>query len=424
MGAVIMFSGCVRAPEVPASPIPTNTQTLETPMVTQEAPISTWYQVYGKGKENSGSDLVLTQDGGTLIVGGIGHFEENDRIGGVMLLRTNEKGELLWQQIYGGDGYDFGSAIVETPDGGYLIAGATTSYGKGGSDGYVIGIDKAGNFLWANTFGGVLNEFINCILPIQEAGYFLIGNVEDPNDFITDPGVAGYGGFAGRSNIYIVRLDQKGNQVWDKVIESESNIMSTDAILSLDGSILVLATVIKYPEPDNDFVLFSFDAGGNQIWAKTWEEGDISGYAMAQDRSGNILISGLISGDDNLSADAFLLKLDPEGNELWLKKFGLSSQYAIARDVVVMTDGKYAVLTQKTPSFFTPDISNSIQIIDSDGTLLLESEIELVEFEYSLKTGSLHNHPGGGLIIVGAGTGIDGEFKTMLIRTDAEGSIH
>jgi hypothetical protein len=380
--------------------------------------------VYGTEKENAGSEMVFTKDGGMLIVGGIGHFRDGDPIGGVMLLRTDARGEPLWQQVFGGEGYDYGSAIIASTEEGYLIAGATRSFGSGGSDGYVIAVDEFGKETWSKTYGGALNEFLNSIIQIPEDGYYLVGNVEDPKDFITDPGVAGYGGFAGRSNVYIVRLDQKGNQDWEKAIESELNIMSTDALLSPDGNILVLATVIKFPKPDNDLVLFGFDEDGNQLWTKTWEEGDVSGYALAQDSEGNILITGLLEGESDSATDAFLMKLDPAGNELWLTQFGTPNQYEIGRDVVVMENGNYAVLTQKTPSFFISEMSNSIQIIDVNGNLLWESELELVEFEYSLKSGALFNHPDGGFIIVGGGTGSNGEFRTMLIRTDVDGSTN
>jgi hypothetical protein len=421
---VALVSGCGQGLESNASPTPTAPPILDTPEPAADMPISTWSQVYRVGKENSGSELVFTEDGGILIVGGIGHFRDGDPIGGVMLLRTDERGEPLWQQVFGGKGYDYGSAIIAATEGGYLIAGATRSFGSGGSDGYVISVDAFGKEIWSRTYGGVLNEFFNSIIQIPGDGYYLVGNVEDPKDFITDPGVAGYGGLAGRSNVYIVRLNHKGNQDWEKVIESELNIMSTDAFLSLDGNILVLATLIKFPSPDNDLVLYNFDERGNPIWTKTWEDGDMSGYAMAQDSAGNILISGLIEAESDPASDAFLLKLDPEGNELWLTRFGLPDQYEIGRDVVVMENGNYAVLTQKTPSFFVADISNSIQTIDADGNLLWESEIELVENEYLLKSGALFNHPDGGFVIVGAGTGASGEFITMLIRTDEEGLIN
>jgi hypothetical protein len=422
--SVALISGCSPGPEGIASPTPTEVPIQETPSSTQEVPISTWSQVYSKGKENSGSELVFTNDGGMLIVGGIGHFRDNEPIGGVMLLRTDERGEPLWQRVFGGDGYDYGSAIIESHEGGYLIAGATRSFGSGGSDGYVIGVNEFGEESWSKTYGGALNELFNTILPIPGEGFYLVGNVEDPKDFITDPGVAGYGGLAGRSNVYIVRLDQKGNQDWEKVIESELNIISTDALLSIDGNILVLATVIKFPTPDNNLLLYSFDESGDPMWIKTWEDGDMSGYAMDQDRAGNLLITGIVEGESDSTTDAFLLKLDPEGNELWLTQFGTPNQYEIGRDVVVMENGNYAVLAQQTPSFFVSDISNSIRIFDSDGDLLWESEIELDEFEYSLKSGALFNHPEGGFIIVGAGTGTSGEFITMLIRTDADGSIN
>lgn len=417
-----VFSGCDSSPEIITSPSPSPTFApfQQTPVVTQPPTISTWFQIYGENKESAGSDLIFTPDGGALIVGGVGQFVGNDLIGGVMLLRTDKNGELLWQQVYGGKGYDFGAAIARLPDGGYIIAGATTSLGSGGSDGYVIGVDESGLLLWSKTYGGTLNEVFNSVHPIQDAGYYLIGNVEDPKDFITDPGVAGYGGFAGRSNIYIVCVDHRGKEKWSKVIESDLNMISVDGMLSSGGDILVLATTIKYPKPDNDLVLVRFDGNGHQVWVQSWDEGDLSGYAMTQDHEGNILIIGTIGDEENSTSDAFVLKLDPDGNEIWLQRYGVESLYQIGRDIVVMSDGNYAILTQRTSSLFSTKSSTSIQAIDPDGNFLWESYIES---DYSIKSGSLFNHPDGGFVIVGGGVGFNGEFKTVLIRTDSDGLI-
>lgn len=50
--------------------------------------------------------------------------------------------------MFGGVGADQGNAVMQTLDGGYMVAGATNSFGAGGLDAYLIKTDAGGNLLW------------------------------------------------------------------------------------------------------------------------------------------------------------------------------------------------------------------------------------------------------------------------------------
>ena len=426
---VLFCSACGAVPEnpEPASPTPTSLPVpSSTPVIiraddneeeVQDEPLSSWYQVFGENQENSGSDILIMQDGGFMIVGGSDSFDQSSSVGGVMLLRTDDKGETIWQKTYGGEGYDFGFSIAEALDGGYIIAGETTSFGNGGSDGYVIKVDGTGQLLWSKTFGGELDEIFSLILP-DEDGYFLVGNIVDPNDFITDPGEAGYSGFAGRSNTYIVKIDPAGQEQWSLVFESELNTITSDSFISSKGNLFVLSTIIKYPEKDNDLVLQKMDQFGHLIWSQTWEDGDLGGYAMTQDLVGNILITGILNPKNITPSDIFLLKVDPQGNELFFKQFKKPDNFEIGRDILVKNDGNYAILAFSTPSLYTYQSTISVWIIDSDGEILQESEIAL---NLPVKGASMLDHPNGGFVITGSVILRYDEFHTLLLKTDASG---
>ena len=109
-------SGCSKEPNLSlvATPTlkPTPTNPISDPSAVQQ--VSSWYQVYAEQKESSGSEVLVLDDGSFLIVGGVGMFGDDQTIGGVMLMYVDPKGNLIWQEIYGSDGYEFGLSVIES----------------------------------------------------------------------------------------------------------------------------------------------------------------------------------------------------------------------------------------------------------------------------------------------------------------------
>ena len=80
-----------------------------------------WSKTYGDPSfREVGNSIALTPDGGFIIVGS---NAITDRLTQIFLLRTDDKGEELWNRLYGGAGYNDGNAVKTTTDGGYIIAG-------------------------------------------------------------------------------------------------------------------------------------------------------------------------------------------------------------------------------------------------------------------------------------------------------------
>src|ERR1041384_4123716 len=54
---------------------------------------------------------------------------------------------------FGGDGMEEGNGIKLTPANDYIVIGSTTSFGNGGTDAYLVLLDKMGAPVWAKSFG-------------------------------------------------------------------------------------------------------------------------------------------------------------------------------------------------------------------------------------------------------------------------------
>ncbi len=136
-----------------------------------------WSKYIGDTGVEWGYSVVVTSDNGFAIAG----YTSSVGAGGydVLVVKTNSLGDILWQKTFGGTDWDFGYAIKETSEGGLLIAGKTYSYGAGGADAYIIKTDNTGNLIFENTYGGEGEEVANDIIIDSDGNYIFTGETSN-----------------------------------------------------------------------------------------------------------------------------------------------------------------------------------------------------------------------------------------------------
>jgi hypothetical protein len=154
-------------------------------------------RIYGGSADDAGYALIQAPDGNFIIVGATGSFG-----GGVDMyaLKLNQQGDIIWQHNYGGAADDYAYSICEAPDGGHLIVGATASFGHGRYDVYLQKIDSLGNPTDAAYYGGDSSDYGYSVRPTSDNGYVVAGNT---NSF----GVVGDDG-------YVIKVNQQLDSVW------------------------------------------------------------------------------------------------------------------------------------------------------------------------------------------------------------------
>lgn len=134
-----------------------------------------WQKNYGEGGiAESGNSVLQTADGGYIIAGDTGSVPNLD----FCLLKTDATGNSQWQKSYGGLQANFNAVAGQTTDGGYIIAACTYSYGAGLSDGYLIKTDSTGNKIWSKTFGGSGQDYFYSVQQTRDGGYIMTGSTE------------------------------------------------------------------------------------------------------------------------------------------------------------------------------------------------------------------------------------------------------
>ena len=138
---------------------------------------------------------------GNIIISGITYYGSGN--GDVYLIKTNTNGDTIWTRTYGGSELDEARSIAVTPDGYYIIAGITHSYGSGNGDVYLIKTNTNGDTIWTRTYGGSELDEARSIA-VTSDGYYIIAGIT--HSYTPD----------NSSRIYILKVSNTGETVWER----------------------------------------------------------------------------------------------------------------------------------------------------------------------------------------------------------------
>lgn len=296
-----------------------------------------WSKCYGGPINDEGFSVIPTLDKGYAFVG----FTDSYGAGGydVLLVKTDSMGNEQWQKTYGGSNWDFGYCVKQLSDSGYIISGVTYSYGGGNGNLYMIRTDKKGDTLWEKMAGGggyttgnsiyILNDSIYLIaggttgngLSDTNACVFKIKDCKDSGSVLStwifggqkngtfysirrtsDKGYVMYGSddsipdsskACSFQDEYCPKVDSDGLMKWCQLIHFPAASVGKDAIELSDHSILSLASTTGGGAGKNDFHVQRFDAGGNYLQATTFGgPEDEMPSSIAVGKNGDLIFAG------------------------------------------------------------------------------------------------------------------------------------
>lgn len=199
----------------------------------------TWDKTFGDINADAGYSVRQTSDGGYIISGWTNSYGAANW--DVWLIKTDSGGTKLWEKFFSGMGIDVGSSAQQTSDGGYIIAGWTSSYGAGNYDVWLIKTDSSGNMTWDKTFGGTASEEANSVQQTSDGGYVIAGWTNS------------YGN--GGSDAWLITTDSSGNKLWDKTFGGDGDDWAYSVQQTSDDGYIV-----------SGYIHYSYDAGGNDVW--------------------------------------------------------------------------------------------------------------------------------------------------------------
>jgi len=243
-------------------------------------------------------------------------------------------GSSAWNRTYGGTNFDFVHSIVQTADGGYVLAGYTYSYGAGASDAWLVKTDGSGVKQWNKTYGGINPDSSYSLVQTDDGGYALAGSTSS------------YG--AGSSDFWLVKTDGSGAIQWNKTYGGISGDNAYSMVQTADGGYALAGSTLSYGDGNQDFWLVKTDSTGNMMWNRTYGgTGFDFAYSMIETGEGGYALAGYTTPFFGANGDIWLVKTDGSGTMLWNRTYGGTGDDG-ANSVIQTDDGGYALAGSTT----------------------------------------------------------------------------
>jgi PKD repeat protein len=229
-----------------------------------------------------------TNDGGYIAVGYAFHVAEFD----VWLIKTDANGNLEWQKLINrphSSGSDKGFSVVQTHDGGYLVAGASQYYWPFENyDVWLIKTDANGNLEWQNRIESKQNEYyheIGKIIKQTKDGGYIIAGVDSPD-------------------ILLIKLAPT----------NRPPVALTDPYVANEGETIIFDASASY-DSDGDPLQYRWDFDGDGVWDTEWMNEPTTEYTFMDDFNGSIILE-VTDGEltNTTTASIVILNVPPSVN--------------------------------------------------------------------------------------------------------------
>ncbi|TAJ43968.1 PKD domain-containing protein [Methanofollis fontis] len=316
-----------------------------------------WQRCLGGSSRDYAYSIQQTSDGG-YVVAGVTESTDGDVSGNhgnedAWVVKLDAAGNRVWQRCLGGSSGDYAESIRQTSDGGYIVAGFTystdgdVSGNHGGADIWVVKLDAAGNRVWQRCLGGASDDRAFNILQTADGGYIVASYT-----YSTDGDVSGN---HGSYDAWVVKLDAAGNRIWQRGLGGASDDRALSIQQMADGGYVVAGVTwstdgdVSGNHGDSDAWVVKLDAAGSMVWQRCLGGSSRDyAYSIRQTSDGGYIVAGetgSIDGDvsgNHGDSDAWVVKLDAAGNQVWQRCFGGSSR-DFAYSIQQTSDGGYVV---------------------------------------------------------------------------------
>jgi hypothetical protein len=288
-----------------------------------------WARTWGGDYDENGSSVAIDGSGNAYVAGnfhgevdfdpGAGEdYQQSGSSKGIFVSKFDTNGNYIWARNWGGTvSFPIEPSVATDGSGNAYITGAfgaTVDFdpgsgldshtSNGGDDVFLSKFEPSGNFAWARTWGGSENDE-GCSVSIDSSGNaYLTGRFEETVDFDPGAGVDNHSA-KGSYDVFLSKFELSGNFIWARTWAGSSTDVGEAVAIDASGNPVITgsfggavdfdpgAGIDNHTSNSIDAFLSKLDSNGNLIWARTWGgEGEDRAYSVAIDGSGNLYITG------------------------------------------------------------------------------------------------------------------------------------
>jgi len=288
-----------------------------------------WEKTFGGAGDDYANSVQQTKDEGYIVAGATESFKF--KFPDAYLIKTDSKGEKMWEKTFGGNFNDWARSVQQTKDDGYVVAGYTNSFKDGNGDIYLIRIDSSGNKVWENSFGNIGYDDAYSVQQTSDDGFL----------------VAGATGIFGTKvwDVYLAKANSIGEKQWSKIFGGKGDDQAHSIEQTRDGGYIVAGDTDSFRAGGYDMYLIRIDYNGNKLWRGERMFGrskDDHAYSVQQTSDGGFIIAGRTESFGSGDSDIYLVKTNSLGERLWEKIIGYKGD-DWANAVQQTKDGGYIV---------------------------------------------------------------------------------
>ena len=283
-------------------------------------------------------------------------------VGFLFLITIGTSQAQYWEITdYGGLNEDYGEAILQTKDHGFLIVGWSESFGTNGnpSDGdedvYVIKTDVDGDVIWERAYDPGFEEFGQDVVETPDGNFVIAGYAKStPQD---------------EFDVYLLKINVRGEIIWETLLGTDEIGQGIALEATEDGGLIIAGRRSDPAGMDEDILIVKVDSDGNEEWTYTSGYQGRDGAESIIETQDFFVATGFRENEINGESDFFLLKLEKNGNFSSLTTHGELEDFEYAHDLVRTNEDDGFVLAGFRQPGSGGDIEAFLMRIDDEGTV-------------------------------------------------------
>ena len=236
-----------------------------------------------------------------------------------------------FEQTYGGKYDDEAKDIIALKD-GYLLVGETQSFGNGNRDTYIIKVDKLGNKIFSSAYGGRNADTANAVVEMSDS-FMLAGTTSSFGNRV--------------QSMYLAKIAKDGNLIWQKAYYSDKDdyYSAKDLVKISENNLLIAGTEdhVKFFSSEVNFYLNAINTDGQKNGIKRYGGEDPERANSIISVNDGYVIAGETDTWGHGRLDAYVIKIDKEGNRVWHNAFGFDDDET-ANQIIATGDGGYIIV--------------------------------------------------------------------------------